>query len=198
KKVGILLFDDVEILDFAGPFEVLSIAEAEPGGGNPFAVKTISETGELVTGRNGLKIQPDYGFKDQVDFDIIIIPGGPGTYQIETQNDSVIGWIREQASKAEITASVCTGAFLLAKAGILKGKKATTHWRSLDRLGNEYPQVLVQRGIKYVDEGSVITSAGISAGIDMALYLVRKLVGNQVAVNTARRMEYTFDAGALK
>ncbi|MGE5454851.1 MAG: DJ-1/PfpI family protein, partial [Methylocystaceae bacterium] len=88
----------------------------------------------------------------------------------------------------------CTGAFLLAKAGLLDGKKATTHWRSLDRLENQYPKVIVQRGIKYVDEETIITSAGISAGIDMSLFLVSKLIGDQVAKNTARRMEYTLDS----
>lgn len=190
KQVGILLFDDVEVLDFAGPFEVLSITEYEQGGGNPFTVKTISETGGMVSARNGLKIQPDYGIANIPQLDILVIPGGPGHYAIETQNQNVIEWIARRSLNAEIVASVCTGAFLLAKAGLLDGKKATTHWRSLDRLENDYPNISVQRDVKYVDEGSVITSAGISAGIDMALHLVSRLAGNQAAVNTARRMEY--------
>ncbi|MGE5370449.1 MAG: DJ-1/PfpI family protein [Solirubrobacterales bacterium] len=191
KNVGILLFENVEVLDFAGPFEVFSISEYENGEGNPFVVRTISETGRLVTARNGLKVQPDNGLSDSPKLDILIIPGGPGTYEIETKNRAVIEWIDQQAREVEVLASVCTGAFLLAKAGLLDGRRATTHWRSLDRLENEYPKIMVQRGIKYVDEGSIITSAGISAGIDMSLYLVGKLIGKQAALNTAKRMEYT-------
>lgn len=188
RQVGILLFDDVEVLDFAGPFEVLSITEYEQGGGNPFSVKTISDNGKLVSARNGLKIQPDYGFGNTPELDILIIPGGPGAFMIEKPN--VIDWIGQQSRKTEILASVCTGAFMLARAGVLDGKKATTHWNFIDLLEKKYPEILVQRDVKYVDEGTIITSAGVTAGIDMSLHLVSKLVDNRAAENTARRMEY--------
>ncbi|MGE5397767.1 MAG: DJ-1/PfpI family protein [Chitinophagales bacterium] len=191
RMVGIMLYNDVEVLDFAGPFEVFSIAEPQGGEAPPFKVVTISETGSLVSARNGLKIQPDYGIADAPGLDILIIPGGPGFYEIETRNQRVIDWIADQAGKLDMVASVCTGAFLLAKAGLLKGRKATTHWAHLERLASQYPDITVLRDIKFVDEGSIITSAGVSAGIDMSLYLVSKLVGEQAAINTARRMEYT-------
>lgn len=131
RTVGILLFNEVEVLDFAGPFEVFSITTLLESNEKPFIVKTISENGELVTARNGLKVKPDYSFANHPSFDIVIIPGGFGAEQIEINNSSVIEWIKNQQSRVEFMTSICTGALLLAKAGILDGKKATTHWRIL-------------------------------------------------------------------
>ncbi|KAA0560435.1 DJ-1/PfpI family protein [Bacillus sp. CH30_1T] len=190
RTVGILLFNDVEVLDFAGPFEVFSVATLPNSNEKPFIVKTLSENGDLVTARNGLKVFPDFSFANHPSLDIVIIPGGYGAEQIEINNPSIIEWIKSQQSKTEFLTSVCTGALLLAKAGILDGRKATTHWMDIDRLKHEFPKVSVQRDVKFVDEGSIITSGGISAGINMSFHLISRLHGKDVAVETAKRMEY--------
>ncbi|ART76644.1 AraC family transcriptional regulator [Sutcliffiella horikoshii] len=190
RTVGILLFNDVEVLDFAGPFEVFSVATLPISNEKPFIVKTISENGDLVTARNGLKVFPDYSFDNHPSLDIVIIPGGYGAEQIEINNPTIIEWIKTQQSRTEFLTSVCTGALLLAKAGILDGRKATTHWMDVDRLKHEFPKVSVQRDVKFVDEGSIITSGGISAGINMSFHLISRLHGKDVAEDTAKRMEY--------
>lgn len=192
KTVGILLFNEVEVLDFAGPFEVFSITSIPEQEEKPFIVKTVSETGELICARNGLKVQPDYSFTTAPAFDILIVPGGYGAESIEIYNKSLIKWIQEQSKRAELSASVCTGALLLAKAGLLDSKKATTHWMDIDRLEAEFPEVTVKRNVKFVDEGSIITSAGISAGMNMSFYIVKKLLGDEIAKATAKRMEYVW------
>ncbi|MGP7815603.1 DJ-1/PfpI family protein [Niallia sp. 01092] len=191
RLVGILLFNEVEVLDFAGPFEVLSIASfKEEEEIKPFKVVTVSETGEMITARNGLQVQPSYSFNNAPCFDILIVPGGLGARQTEIHNENVIAWIKQQDRTTEYTTSVCTGALLLGKAGLLNGKKATTHWASYERLKNEFPEVDVIKNVKFVDEGKTITSGGISAGITMAFHLVEKLVGEEQKIQTANRMEY--------
>lgn len=125
-RVGIFLFDDVEVLDFAGPFEVFSVTEIE-NGLQPFVVETVSEKGDLVIATNGLKVQPDYSFDNVPRFDILIIPGGLGAREREMNNDNAINWITNQMKTVQLMTSVCTGALLLAKAGLLNGKMATTH-----------------------------------------------------------------------
>ncbi|MFT8320464.1 MAG: DJ-1/PfpI family protein [Bacillus sp. (in: firmicutes)] len=191
RTVGILLFEEVEVLDFAGPFEVLSIASfKEDHERKPFKVTTVSETGEIITARNGLQVKPTYSFNNAPNFDILIVPGGPGARQTEIHNEKLIDWINQQNRSTEYTTSVCTGALLLGKAGLLDGKKATTHWASYERLEKEFPQVDVIKQVKFVDEGRIITSGGISAGIIMAFHLVEKLVGEEEKKQTAKRMEY--------
>ncbi len=190
RLVGILLFNEVEVLDFAGPFEVFSITTTLESNVKPFVVKTISENGKMVTARNGLNVQPDYGFDDHPSFDIVIILGGYGAEQIEINNPRIIAWIQDQNSKVELMTSVCTGALLLAKAGVLDGRKATTHWMDLDRLEEEFPEVFVQRNVKFVDEGSILTSGGISAGINLSFHMIARLHGKEVALKTAKQMEY--------
>lgn len=196
RMVGILLFDEVEVLDFAGPFEVFSVTTYLGNDANPFIVKTISETGRAVHARNCLKVQPDYDFSTAPSLDILIIPGGYGAEEVEIHNTALLEWIRRQNDKVELLASVCTGALLLAKAGLLDGKKATTHWLDTDRLQNEFPKVDVQRNKKFVDEGSIITSGGISAGINMSFHIISRFLGVEIARNTAKRMEYdiSFDS----
>lgn len=197
-KVGILLFEDVEVLDFAGPFEVFSVTSySEDEEIKPFEVRTVSETGGLINAKNGLKVQPDFSFEDAPLFDIVIIPGGQGT-RTEISNEKVIQWIKEQSEKVQITASVCTGALLLAKAGLLSAKRATTHWGSYDWMERDFPDVKVERNVKYVDEGTVITSAGISAGINMSFHLVNKLLGADIAKTTAKRMEYDIELTTIQ
>lgn len=189
-KVGILLFNEVEVLDFAGPFEVFSITTYPESGVKPFEVGTVAQTKELIRTRNGLQVLPDFSFADNPRFDILIVPGGYGAEEIEIQNDVMINWIRKQMSKVTLMASVCTGAFLLAKAGLLDGKIATTHWMDIDRLEREFRKVTLRRGVKYVDESSIITSGGISAGINMSFFIITKLIGEEIARATAKRMEY--------
>jgi transcriptional regulator GlxA family with amidase domain len=188
--VGILLFNEVEVLDFAGPFEAFSIVAIPEQSDKPFLVQTVSQYGKMVKARNGLIVQPNFSFDNAPDFDILIVPGGYGAEEIEINNEKVIAWIKKQRGKVELIASVCTGAFLLGKAGLLEGKRATTHWMDIDRLEREFPNVKVERNCKFIDEGSIITSGGMSAGINMSFHLINRLLGEDVAKMTARRMEY--------
>ncbi|MDF2885760.1 MAG: transcriptional regulator containing an amidase domain and an AraC-type DNA-binding domain [Lacrimispora sp.] len=192
-NVGILLFNEVELLDFAGPFEVFSITAYPNCDKKPFTVNTVAQTKDLISVRNGLKVLPDYDFINSPCFDILLIPGGYGAEEIEIHNEILINWIRDKASECHIIASVCTGSFLLAEAGILDGKRATTHWMDISRLEREYSKVKIQRGVKFVDENTIITSGGISAGINMSFYLLIRLVGKEIAIATAKRMEYDID-----
>ncbi|MGR5997411.1 DJ-1/PfpI family protein [Bacillus cereus] len=187
-SVGIFLFNEVEVLDFAGPFEVFSVTEVNEE--KPFTVYTVSENGEMITARNGLKVQPDYSIENLPPMDILIIPGGLGAREYEIKNKIVIKWIRQQMKEVKLMTSVCTGALLLAKAGLLEGLKATTHWASIEKFKNEFQNVEVIENVKFVDEGHIITSAGISAGINMAFHIVKNLLGVHVAEDTAKRMEY--------
>ncbi|MGX5701817.1 DJ-1/PfpI family protein [Bacillus cereus] len=187
-SVGIFLFNEVEVLDFAGPFEVFSVTEVN--GEKPFTVYTVSENGEMITARNGLKVQSDYSIENLPPVDILIIPGGLGARKYEIKNEIVIKWIRQQMKEVKLMTSVCTGALLLAKAGLLEGLKATTHWASIEKFKNEFQNVEVIENVKFVDEGHIITSAGIPAGINMAFHIVKNLLGVHVAEDTAKRMEY--------
>ncbi|MDU5142733.1 MAG: DJ-1/PfpI family protein [Paenibacillus dendritiformis] len=191
--VGILLYNDVEVLDFAGPFEVFAVTEhsANPAA-RPFLVQTVSEAGQLVAARNGLKVQPDYSYDNAPRFDILIVPGGPGS-RTEMYNKTTTQWVKSRMDEVSIMASVCTGALILAEAGLLDGKTVTTHWNSYDRLKKDYPNLTVKRDVKYVDEGNIVTSGGISAGINMSFHLVSRLLGRDVAERTAKRMEYDID-----
>jgi transcriptional regulator GlxA family with amidase domain len=191
--VGIYLFDRVEVLDFAGPFEVFSTAarvksRLKPGAPKPFKVVTISERLRPIKARGGLSVQPHFDFTDHPAVDILIIPGGD--VSSELKQAEVIDWIARTASGTSVTASVCTGAFLLGKAGLLNGKRATTHWEDVADLRAMFPEVQVETSSRWVDTGQVITSAGISAGIDMSLHIVRRMEGEELAIRTARQMEY--------
>ena len=188
QNVGIFIFNEVEVLDFAGPYEVFSLTEKDNE--KLFKVITISENGEMIAARNGLKIQPEVSFEQNPDLDILIIPGGYGAEEIEIKNKKVLEWIKTQSEKVQILASVCTGAFLLAEAGLLNQKKATTHWMDISRLEKEYPAVTVIKDTRFVDEDTIITSGGISSGINMSFHIIKKLHGLEIAANTAKRMEY--------
>ncbi|MDP7989107.1 DJ-1/PfpI family protein [Bacillus sp. MHSD_36] len=190
-SVGIFLFNDVEVLDFAGPFEVFSVTEVDKE--KPFTVYTVSQNGEMITARNGLKVKPDYSIEDLPTVDILIIPGGKGARENEVKNDTIINWVRQQMTEVKLMTSVCTGALLLAKAGLLDGLKATTHWASIQTLKKDFPNVEVMENVKFVDEGHIITSAGISAGINMSFHIVKNLLGVEIAEDTAKSMEYDID-----
>lgn len=195
RTVGILLFNDVEVLDFAGPFEVFSLAESDKGHKH-FNVITIAEQQASIYARNGLTVIPDYSFDNHPDIDVLVVPGGYGAEKVEIKNLVVIDWIVTQSKLTELTLSVCTGALLLAKARLLAGRSATTHWMDLDNLAT-YPNIEVIANTRFVDASDettkLVTSAGISAGIHASLYCVEKLIGSQTMQATARRMEFDID-----
>jgi transcriptional regulator GlxA family with amidase domain len=195
KRVGILVFGKVEVLDFCGPFEVLAavrLDEArrreEP---SPFDVFLVAEHAGPVTANGGLRVIPDYTLTDCPPLDILIVPGGWGVRQ-EIHNESLIAWLAERGRQVETLASVCTGAMLLGRAELLEGRHATTHWTALDWMRQSFPNVTVEGQLRFVEDGHVITSAGVSAGIDMALRLVARYYGEDVARATARHMEYHY------
>jgi transcriptional regulator GlxA family with amidase domain len=195
KRVGILVFPDVEVLDFCGPFEVFSVTRLDESRRreqpSPFEVILVAETTEPITATGGLKVLPDHDLASCPRLDLLVVPGGWGTRQL-VQNDRVVDWIRAQAKAVELAASVCTGSFLYGQAGLLDGRRATTHWLSLDRMAETFPSVNVVRDQHVVEDGSILTSAGIAAGIDLALRVVAKLHGDAVARATARYMEYPY------
>jgi transcriptional regulator GlxA family with amidase domain len=194
QNVGILIFPDVEILDFCGPFEVFASASlpAQTDGGAEtrlFEVFTVAERPEIVACRGGLLVQPNHTLDDHPPLDLVVVPGGFGTRR-ERENPVILDWIARQRRTGALTTSVCTGAFLLGAAGLLDGLRATTHWTTIDGLRTSLPETEVLASTRVVDEGDIITSAGVSAGIDMALHVVRRLHGDEVARRTARDMEY--------
>jgi transcriptional regulator GlxA family with amidase domain len=194
-SVGIFVFEGVEVLDFAGPFEVFSRTRLVPGPESrrseesaPFDVFTVARTRETVLATGGLAVAPKYSFTDVPRIDLLVVPGGFGTRPL-LQDDEALGWIRKTAAGCQRLTSVCTGSLLLAKAGLLDGKRATTHWAALDLLAEVGPKVTVDRDKRVVDDG-VITSAGVASGMDMAFYVVERLHGKAVADETARFIEY--------
>jgi transcriptional regulator GlxA family with amidase domain len=197
-NVGILIFDDVEILDFAGPFEVFSRTRLQPGAESrrsedsaPFHVFTVAKTAAPIRTTGGLRVIPHYGFADAPRVDLVVVPGGWGTRTL-LQDAETLDWIRRAAAGARKVTTVCTGSLLLAKAGLLEGRHATTHWGALDTLDSLKAGVTVEREYRVVDDG-VITSAGVASGIDMAFYVVETLFGREVADETAHYVEYRRD-----
>lgn len=188
RQVALLLFNDVEVLDFCGPFEVFSVTGQQESP-RPFRVYTVAERLATVTARNGLKVVPDFTLADAPPADVLIVPGGQGTRR-EMHNAALLAWIAERAAAAELILSVCTGALLLAKANLLDGLRATTHHGAIDLLRTTAPRTQVDANERVVDNGHIITSAGIAAGIDMSLYVVARLLGQAQAEQTARHMEY--------
>lgn len=192
RNVGILLFADVELLDFAGPYEAFTAANYGGRGETVFDVFTVAEQLGEVQVRAGLRVMPDYALDDAPKIDVLVVPGGQGTRR-EVNNPRLIGWIAEAAGRAELTTSVCTGAFLLAEAGVLADHAiVTTHWASVDRLRDTYPSLDVRHDVRFVDDGAVVSSAGVSAGIDMSLHVIERLCGRDVAAGSARLMEYDY------
>jgi transcriptional regulator GlxA family with amidase domain len=194
-SVGILVFDGVAVLDVAGPFEVLSRARLEPGVESRrsdeqalFDVHTVARTREPVTATGGLVLVPSHSFADAPPIDLLLVPGGFGTRPL-LQDAETIEWIRATAAKARVTASVCTGALLLARAGLLDGRRATTHRGSFGLLASLGNDITVDREARFVDDG-VLTSAGVASGMDLALHVVETVFGHDVADETARYIEY--------
>jgi transcriptional regulator GlxA family with amidase domain len=195
RKVGILVFPDVEVLDFCGPFEVFSVTRLDEDrrrqDPSPYEVVLVAEQEGAVGATGGLKVVSDHRLDDCPPLDVLVVPGGWGTRR-EMNNARLIAWLAERARQVATLTSVCTGALLLGKAGLLNGKRATTHWRVLEEMRGWFPAVQVIDDQHVVEEGDVITSAGISAGIDLALRVVARHHGESVARSTARHMEYPF------
>ena len=193
--IGIYVYDEVEVLDFAGPFEVFTTASRvfarQNPGASQFNVYLIAGRNALVAARADFNIQPHYTLSNHPKLDVLIVPGG--VHVAEMAKPDVIDWIRRTAETTQLTASVCTGAFLLAKAGLLEGKTVTTHWEDIPDLRTLFPSLDVEEDVAWVDNGKIITSAGISAGIEMALHLVARLAGLDLAIRTARQMQYTWN-----
>ena len=192
-RIGIYIFDQVEVLDFAGPLEVFTTAtrvflKHEKGTNAPFEVVTIARTKAAIRARAGLVIAPDFTIDNHPKLDALLIPGGVVDEELKSQ--ALCEWIQTVVPTTKLSASICTGAFLLARAGLLEGKKATTHWEDIDDLKAMFPNTNVVENVRWVDEGHIVTSAGISAGIDMSLHLVRRLVDNDLAEKTARQLEF--------
>ena len=199
RNVAIFLFDEVEVLDFAGPYEVFSVAGLRTLPQKPFDVFTVAEKSSIVA-RNGLKVTPDYTFDTMPRADIVLILGGGGYTsdgiafgsRHEMNNPVVLEWTKKQASQVELLLSVCTGALILGQAGLLNGLKATTHFMALDSLRAISTEIEVVEKVRYVDNGTVILSAGVSAGIDMSYYVVSKLLGAEIATEAARYAQYDY------
>lgn len=198
KKVAITLFDDVEVLDFAGPFEVFSVT-GRRNIGEPFEVFTVAEK-EIIRARNNLVIKPTYTFDQAPAADIFLVPGGGGYHadgtpfgsRREMNNPVMINWVTLQFAKTELALSVCTGALIMAKANLLHGMEVTTHFMAVDALKQLVPTAVVLTDKRFVDNGKIILSAGVSAGIDMAFYVVAKLQGSEVALEAAKYMQYDY------
>jgi len=190
RSVALLAFDDMEALDFAGPYEVLTTASRVAKGrgmDTPFSVTSVASAA-VIRARAGLAIVPDHHLRDVASADVVVVPGG--VTSVVERDEEVTRWIARAAARAEVVASVCTGVFLLAAAGVVSDHHVTTHWEDVDELSARYPDLRVRRDVRWVDEGHLVTSAGISAGIDMSLHLVERLVSTELAAATANQMDY--------
>lgn len=184
KKVAILIYDGMEILDFAGPGEVFTVAD----GGRAYEVFTVAAAPGAVTSQGFATLSPRYTIADCPRPDILVVPGG--STRIPAADPAVLDWITRSSEDAEVVLSVCTGAILLAKAGLLDGLEATTHQSAIEALREAAPGAKVVDDRRFVDNGKVVTSAGVSAGIDASLHLVGRLLGPESAREAARVMEY--------
>jgi transcriptional regulator GlxA family with amidase domain len=182
---GILIFDEAEELDFVGPWEVFTAAATLNQGDR---VVTIAEEQRPIVCAKGLRVLPDHTFADAPPLDVVLVPGGMGTRR-EADNPVLIDWLRRAGQRCTWVTSVCTGALLLHRAGFTKGKRVTTHWSFVETLRLE-PEITVLERTRYVRDGNVVTSAGVSAGIDMALWLVGQLHGVDCARMVQRWIEY--------
>lgn len=195
-RVGILLFPEVEVLDFAGPFEVFSVADrvARRDGIAPagaFDVTTVAVATCDVIARHGLAVRASCEAREAPAFDLVVVPGGVVTQPLA--DAATLAYLRKASASATLTASVCTGAFLLAAIGLLQGRAATTHWEDIGDLRAAHPTLRVIEDVPFVDENAVVTSAGISAGIGMSLHIVSGILGGAAARATARQMQYDWE-----
>ena len=198
QNVGILLFDGVQVTDFTGPYDVFVLARPA-GTSNPieapplFRVFTIAQQ-ETVACEGGLRVLSDYRLENHPAVEVLVVPGGLGVFRVR-DDAAVMAWVQRTAETAQLATSVCLGSLLMGELGLLKGMPATTHWMFLDELRRLAPDTEVRGGVRYADAGRLITSAGISAGIDMALHALERLHGPEVAAQTARILEYDYWEG---
>src|SRR6478736_9493450 len=193
RTVAILAFDDMEVLDFAGPYEVFNVA-GELGDGNPFSVFSVGLTGSPAVGRGGFAVLPTYSIEDAPPPDLLVIPGGSGTRPL-MKNDDLLAWVRERAAEVELLLSVCTGALVLGAAGLLERRPVTTHHDAYDELATISPSTKVVRGQRFVrSSDTILTSAGVSAGVDLALHVVQLLAGQETRDRTVTEMEWMWQS----
>lgn len=190
-KIGIYIYDQAEVLDFAGPYEVFSTAARLTSLRSKPQVFLVGETGRMVTARAGFCVQPHYGFNDCPALDVLIVVGG--VHKAEMAKPQVLSWLSERAMGVDMVASVCTGVFLLAQAGIVQRGPVTTHWQDVEELRHDFPHLEVVDHHPWVDQGRLLTSAGIAAGIDMSLHVVQRLLGLDLALAVAKQMEYAWN-----
>ena len=188
-NIGIYIYNQAEVLDFSGPFEVFSVANRLAKLG--WNIWLVAEEESLVEARGVFQVKPHYSIQNVPELDVLIVGGG--VHSDELRKTEVINWIRKTAEKTWITGSVCTGAFLLAEAGLLDGLEVTTHWEDISDLHRNYKNLQVREGIRWIEQGKLFTAAGISAGIDMSLELVSRLASAELAERTATQMEYTWN-----
>ena len=196
-NIAILLYKDVDLLDSGGPYEVFLTASrllARDGSNNRFEVRTVSLDGHAVTSYGGMGLVPHTSIDDAMNSDVLIVPG---TIDIELAiaNNELVQAIcafANQTDNEKIVASVCTGAFLLAQAGLINGSNWTTHFEDIDLMAERFNLELGQKNTRWVDSGTVVTAAGLSSGIDMALHLVKRFYGNDLAERTAKQIEYNW------
>jgi transcriptional regulator GlxA family with amidase domain len=196
-RVLILAYDGVEALDFAGPFEVFTTASRvsqrmQPGTAAPFEVASVAHSpgGQPVQARAGLRLLADHALASNPKADVLIVPGG--VVDAPMASPETLRWIAGCAAGAQLVASVCTGVFLLAKSGVVTQEAVTTHWEDIADLREQFPSLDVREDTRWVDSGRIVSSAGISAGIDMSLHLVERLAGRALAERTARQMDYAW------
>lgn len=187
-SIGILLFPDAEELDFAGPWEVFTMATQEPGA-KEGSVVTIAERREPVRCAKGLRVLPDCDFQDAPELDVLLVPGGQGT-RAEAENPRMLDFVRKAAGRCRWVTSVCTGSLVLHAAGLCAGRRITTHWAFVPTLRELAPDATVLERVRYVRDGNLVTAAGVSAGIDMSLWLVGQIWGVEHARRTQLFMEY--------
>jgi len=184
--IGIVLYPGAEELDWAGPWEVFSMATASL---EDARVVTIAQTMEPVRSFNGLRVLPDCNFENAPPLDVIVVPGGIGSRE-EAENPELLGWLAKASESCGWVASVCTGSLLLHAAGIVRGRRITTHWGFIEPLRKRAPDATVLEKVRYVRDGNLVTAAGVSAGIDMSLWLVGQIWDVERARATQRMMEY--------
>ncbi len=187
--MAILAFNDMEVLDYAGPYEVFNVA-GELSDPAEFSVISVGLTGAVATGRGGFTVQPDHGLDDCPPADLLVVPGGAGARKLQS-DDRLLAWLRDRAAEVEMLLSVCTGSLVLASAGLLHRRRATTHHTAYAELADLDPTVQVERGPRFVRSADRLwTSAGISAGIDLSLRVVRELAGARIHDNVVAEMEW--------